>query len=377
MGTTSLFLSAGDLSGDNAAGRLIVALKKIVPDLTVFGLGDDNLKNLGQDQLAEGNELAVLGFWEVAKRYLFFRKLFYHCVDEIKRRKPAAIILVDYPGFNLRLAQRIKSLGIPIIYYISPQVWAWGRRRVNVIKRLVDLMLVILPFEEEFYRRSGVNVHFVGHYLLEDIPQEYIRSPIPVEETMSPINGMTCLPGSRPQEIERMLPPMLETARQYNRIHGTKAVVAGIKGRFDYERLVRQYASDNITVSFEDSRKIIFESSLVLTASGTATLETAIIGRPMVVVYKTGFVTYLIARRLITLDKIALVNLVLGEKVAPELIQKRVKPKHILPELERYYHDKEYVQRVKTKLDTVPELLGSTGASERAARLIAENIRCL
>lgn len=188
METTTLFLSAGDPSGDNAAGRLAMALKRLVPQLSIFGLGGERLKQLGQEQLAGGADLAVLGFWEVAKRYLFFRKLFYQCVDEITRRRPAAAILVDYPGFNLRLARKIKPLGIPIIYYISPQVWAWGKRRLFQIKQLVDLMLVILPFEKEFYDESGVAAHFVGHHLLEDIPREYISSPIPISGTLSLIH---------------------------------------------------------------------------------------------------------------------------------------------------------------------------------------------
>jgi lipid-A-disaccharide synthase len=369
MAATTLFLSAGDPSGDKAACLLIRALKNLVPHHSIFGLGGDRLKQLGQEQLADGRDLAVLGFWEVAKRYSFFHTLLNRCVNDIKRRQPTAVILVDYPGFNLRLAKKIKPLGIPIIYYISPQVWAWGRRRVYDIKRLVDLLLVILPFEVEFYRQYGIDAQFVGHYLLEDIPVEYVRSSIP-------INGTTCLlPGSRPQEIKRILPPMLETIRKYNRIQRTQAVVAGIKGCFDYERYVQQYASDNVTVSFEDSRKIMYESSLVIVASGTATLEAAIIGRPMVVVYKTDFATYLIARRLIKLDRIALVNLVLGEKVVPELIQHKAKPECILPELSKGCDDREYVQHVKTKLDTVPELLGGTGASERAAQLIVKHLK--
>ncbi len=369
MDKTALFLSAGDPSGDNAAARLVVALKELIPDLTIFGLGGEKLKLLGQDQLAEGNELAILGFWEVAKRYFFFRRLFYRCIDEVKRRRPAAVILVDYPGFNLRLAKKIKPLGIPIIYYVSPQVWAWGKRRLFQIKQLVDLMLVILPFEKEFYRQNGIVARYVGHYLLEDIPREYILSPTPINAPLA------LLPGSRPQEIERMLPPMLEAALQYNRLYSTKAVVAGIKDCFNYDKYVKEYAADGITVSFEDSRKIIYQSSLVLTASGTATLEVAIIGRPMVVVYKTGFLTYQIARCLMKLDKIALVNLVLDEKVVPELIQHSVKPEYIIPELERYRKENEYAQQVKAKLDSVPKLLGGAGASERAARMIAEALK--
>jgi lipid-A-disaccharide synthase len=369
MDPTTFFLSAGDLSGDNAASRLMRALKSHFPKLEFFGLGGEKLKQLGQDQLADGDELAVLGFWEVAKRYGFFSRLLYRCVDEITRRRPAAAIFVDYPGFNLRLARRIKPLGIPVIYYISPQVWAWGQSRVSDIKRFVDLLLVILPFEKDFFRGHGIDAHFVGHYLLEDIPREYIRSPLPID-------GPLCLlPGSRPQEMERILPPMLQTARQFNRRYGTKGTIAGIKGRFDYERVIGECVSDDISLSYKDSRQIIFESSLVLTASGTATLEAAIIGRPMVVVYKTGLLTYQIARRLIKLDKIALVNLVLGEKVVPELVQHQVKPKQILSELNTFHNDHQYMQGVKAKLDTVADLLGGPGASERTAELIYEHVR--
>ncbi|MFH1372376.1 MAG: lipid-A-disaccharide synthase [bacterium] len=368
MGSISLFLSAGDPSGDNAAARLVGELSDILPGLNICGLGGEKLRSLGQEQLADGDELAVLGFWEVARRALFFHRLLNRCAEEIRRRRPAAVILVDYPGFNLRLAKKIKPLGIPIIYYISPQVWAWGKGRIADIRELVDLMLVILPFEPEFYQRHGVDARFVGHYLLEDIPASYIGSPLPPKGTLC------LLPGSRKQEIARMLPPMLDTAHRFNQLHGTRTVIAAIKNRFNYDTLMHRYSSGDIGVSYEDSRRIIHDSSLVLTASGTATLETAIIGRPMVVVYKTGFITYQIARRLVKLDSIALVNLVLGEKVVPELIQSRVCPKHILPELTRFVQESDYAPQVKANLDRTSELLGGTGASQRAARLIAEHI---
>ncbi len=368
MGSISLFLSAGDPSGDNAASRLVGELKEVLPGLTFCGLGGEKLLSLGQEQLADGNELAVLGFWEVARRALFFRRLLNRCAEEIRRRRPAAVIMVDYPGFNLRLAKKIKSLGIPIIYYISPQVWAWGKGRIADIRELVDLMLVILPFEREFYRRHGIDAHFVGHYLLEDIPSDYIDSPLPIKGTLC------LLPGSRKQEIARMLPPMLDTSHRFNQLHGTRTVIAAIKDRFDYDAPMRRYSSGDIVVSYEDSRRIIHDSSLVLTASGTATLETAIIGRPMVVVYKTGFITYQIARRLVKLDSIALVNLVLGDKVVPELIQRQVRPDCILPHLTRFVEDSHYTQQMKARLDRTSELLGGSGASQRAAWLIAEHL---
>ncbi len=368
MESSSIFLSAGDPSGDTASARLVENLTRLKPEAEFFGLGGRQLRGLGQRQLADPDDLAVLGFWEVAKRYTFFRQLFFRCISEIEKTRPQVVVLVDYPGFNLRLAKKIKKLGIPIIYYISPQIWAWGKRRIKIIRELVDLMLVILPFEKNFYGPTGINHEFVGHYLLEDIPREYIASP--VSDNMPPT--LALLPGSRAQEIERMLPVMLQTARLFHDKHGARAVVAGVKGKFNYERFMRDSDQENISVSFEDSRKIIHDSNLVLTASGTATLETAIIGRPMVVVYKTGMLTYQIAKRLVRLDKIALANLVLGEKVVPELIQHEASPANMLVELERYVDDKDYRRDVVSKLNRVPGLLGGEGASERAAKLIAQ-----
>jgi len=366
VSTPQLFISAGDPSGDNATSHVVETLKKMTPGLTVFGLGGPKLKALGQEQMADSADLAVLGFWEVVKRFPYFRNLLDRCEREIAARKPSCIMLVDYPGFNLRLAKRVRRLGIPIVYYISPQIWAWGKRRIADIKELVDLMIVILPFEQEFYRSHGVRAEFVGHYLLEDIPSEYIRSPIPNSGTIA------LLPGSRPQEIERMLTPMLETAAAFNHKFGTKAIVAALRNGYDYNQTASAFAGHNIEISSEDSRRILFESDLVLTASGTATLEAGIIGRPMVIVYKTGFVTYQIARRLVKIDKIGLVNLVLGEKVVPELIQGEANGAGMGAALTRYHEEVSYRTGVKERLDTVAGLLGGVGASGRAARLVAK-----
>lgn len=365
MGQPLLFISAGDPSGDNATARLIEDLKQQKPNLGLFGLGGPRLSKLGQEQLADPADLAVLGFWEVAKRYFYFRELFKRCVAEIETRRPGAILLVDYPGFNLRLAKKIKHLGIPIIYYISPQVWAWGKGRLPQIRKLIDQMLVILPFEEQFYREHDVACKFVGHYLLEDIPAEYIASPLPA------IRQLALLPGSRQQEIERMLPVMLETAARLYRNHGYRSVIAGISGAYDYESVCQQYADLGVTVVYDNARKTVYESDLVLTASGTATLEVGLIGRPMVVIYKTGFLTYQIARRLVTLENIGLVNLVLGETVVPELIQGDASASKMATALERFVSDDNYRDNVVAKLRQLPNVLGGTADSQIAAESVA------
>lgn len=359
-----LFISAGDLSGDNAVSRALAELLARKPEVKSFGLGGEKLKALGQEQFADGKEIAVIGFWEVAKKFRFFTRLMDRCAKEIETRKPKCIILVDYPGFNLRLAKKVRPLGIPIVYYISPQVWAWGGKRVGEIRQLVDRMLVILPFEQEFYRNSGVPAEFVGHYLLEDIPKESISSPVP------PSGQIALLPGSRPQEIERMLEPLCRAAAAYNRKHGTRAVVAGIRDRHDYDEIIEQYKDAGVSVSFQDSRRTVYESDMVVTASGTATLEVGIIGRPMVIVYRTGFLTYQIAKRLLKIDTIGLANLVLGEKVVPELIQDEVSESRILVELERLRDDLPAARNMIERLHEIPERLATPSGSRRVAEII-------
>ena len=368
MSEKLIFLSVGDPSGDNPSTRLVEALKARHPSLSFFGLGGPKLAKAGLEQMADPEDLAVFGFWEVVKRVSYFKELLMKCAIAITDRRPDAIILVDYPGFNLRLAKLTKHLGIPIIYYISPQVWAWGKKRLKDISELVDLMLVILPFEEDFYRDSKINVRFVGHYLIEDIPNELISSPMPSD------GPIALLPGSRRQEIERMLTPMLEAASLYNKKHQTRAVVAAIKGRYDYEAAIKAVGDLSITIAYDRSRETVAESSLAVCSSGTATLETAIIGRPMVIMYKTGWVTYWIARSLIKLKMIGLANLVMGEIVVPELIQYKATPAAIVKAMERYANDPEYRETVVARLREVPGLLGGEGASDRAAEHILKQI---
>ena len=366
MNDSLIFISAGDPSGDIAAGRLALALNKQIPGVTYCGLGGERLAAVGQEQFAKGSDLAVLGFWEVAKRFRFFQKLMSRCVAEIERRRPKVLILVDYPGFNLRLAARVKHLGIPIVYYIAPQVWAWGKKRVGDIRQLVDRLLVILPFEEKFFAEHGVPAQYVGHYLLEDIDAAYQNSLPPGTRQLA------LLPGSRPQEIGRMILPMLGAAKLHIEKHGGSAVIAAVRGAYDYETVCQPYQNSGISIEYGNSRDVIYSSDLAVVASGTATLETGIIGRPMVIVYKTGEITYQIAKRVIELDKIGLVNLVLGKKVVPELIQRQVSPRPIAAELGKYMTDADYSTGVFRELQRVPSTLGGIGASERAARQIVE-----
>lgn len=365
MAEESIFLSAGDPSGDNATAKVIESLlaKK---NVTIFGLGGKRLKQLGQIQLANPEDLAVIGFWEVAKQYFFFRRLFNQCLAEIKKRKPKLIVLVDYPGFNLRLAKKLKDLDIPIVYYISPQLWAWGKKRIEQVQKYIDLMIPVLPFEEHFYKDSGVNVKYVGHYLLEDIPKEYIASPAPQ------VGHLALLPGSRRQEIERMLPTMLETAKLMYDRYKIKSVIAGIKNLMDYESYLTEEMKSYISLEYDNARKVVNDAKLVVSASGTATLEVGIIGRPMVIIYKTGYITYFIAKNLVTLTSIGLINLVLDNKIVPELIQHEATAEKISMELSKFLEDELYFKQTKEKLNKTVTLLGDGKASLKTAELLLE-----
>lgn len=364
MGPRSIFISAGDPSGDNACGQLIASLQQTFPDLELFGLGGPRMKKLGQRQLAEAGDLAVLGFWEVAKRFFYFRGLLNNCVWQIEENRPAVVLLVDYPGFNLRLARKIQGFGIPVVYYISPQIWAWKKDRIHLIKRTVDLMLLILPFESEIYQEHELPHRMVGHYLLDDIPREYINSTPPENSQIA------LLPGSRPQEVERMLGPMLAAVKKMQASQELTAVVAGVRGVADYESAIKNSGVRKVVVEYGNTRQVIYESRLAICASGTATLECGLIGRPMVVVYRTGWITYQIAKRLVKLDTIALVNLVLGEKAVPELIQNEACPKRIAEEALLFLSDRSRFDRTVAVLELVSERLGGPGASRRAAEAI-------
>ncbi len=365
-----IFISAGDPSGDIAGSLLLKQLQKHNNSFDFFGLGGPRMCALGQKQPVDGKELAVLGFWEVAKRFFFFKKLINDVVISIKEKKPKVIILIDYPGFNLRLAQKIKNLNIPIVYYISPQIWAWHSKRIIKLKQLIDFMLLILPFESKIFDDAGMKNRFVGHYLFDDIDVKYIKADYNMES-----NLILLMPGSRPQEVQRMLPTMIKTAENLSKNGNWKFVIAGVGGDIDYFSYIKG-STVPINIIFGHTRELIADSRLVVTSSGTATLETGIIGRPMVVIYKTGWLTYQIARRLVKLDKIALINIVGGKKIVPELIQNDASPTKIKQAADLFLNNNQLVIETVGELNKTTDKLGGAGTSERAAETIMGFINC-
>ena len=387
---------AGEASGDLHGARLLAELRRLVPGLRAFGLGGAELRAAGLDAVADSSEVAVVGVVEVLKVLPRVRQVFAALLAEVDRRRPCAAVLIDFPDFNLRLAGRLARRGIPVIYYISPQVWAWRRGRVRTIARRVDEMLVLFPFEVKFYRRLGVRAVHVGHPLIDEVPR--LPSAWDHEPAAGEPYRLALLPGSRRSEIEALLPAMLAAAARVAAelpVAVTLIRAPGIpeallaehveafrrRGAAGRERPGRKLPGGNggggvellpVRVESGDRFGAIADSHLALCASGTATLEVGLLGTPMIVLYRLARWSYLLARLLVRLPNFAMVNLVLGREVVPELLQGEAEPERIGAEALRLLGDPQARARLRAGLAELRPLLGEGGASARAARQVAE-----
>lgn len=361
-----LCVVAGEASGDLHASQVMRELRDIDPSLQLFGIGGDLLAAEGMNVLHHVREMAVVGLIEVIRQLPMFRRVFKEMVERIKAEKPAAVLLVDFPDFNLRLAKQCRAMGVPVLYYISPQVWAWRRRRIFEIARNVDQMIVIFPFEEQLYRSHGVPVTYVGHPLVEQL-EPLRRAP---RQLVEPFR-IALLPGSRTSEIRSLLPPMLEAVVRIRKERSIEPfiVLAPTLDREEAETILAAHGSD-VRIVDRDQRNELAGADLSISSSGTATLESALLGIPVVVVYKLNFITHAIGRRMVKLPHFSLVNIVAGKEVVPELLQENVNGERIAAEAMRLL-DPEVHARVRTELDIVRRRLGEKGASRRAAEVIA------
>lgn len=363
---------AGEASGDRHAADLVRELKARDPRLQFKGIGGDALRQEGVQLFYHINQLAFLGLTEVLKHLPFIRKVAKTVQSELKKGV-GAVILVDYPGFNLRVARMAKKVGAPVIYYISPQLWAWGEKRVEKIRRYVDLMLVIFQFEKSFYEKHGITAHFVGHPLVEQLRIEKSEAEFRRENAISetlPI--LALLPGSREMEVRNLLPVMVQTASELRKTVPCVPVV----GRASQlpQSLYDEYLPPGSDIRLVNSQTplLMRYAHAAMVASGTATLETGFLQTPMVVLYSVSPLTYWLGRMLVKIDTIALANIVMGKKVLPELIQKDVSVEKVHAAVERFFSDPAYYRSVKEELKRIPALLGEEGASRRAAERILE-----
>ncbi len=365
----SVVMIAGEVSGDIHGSRLIASLKSIDPLIQVHGIGGDLMIKEGLEPVYHIEQMAFLGVGEIIRHLPFIRRVFKKMTDLVQVERPAAVILIDYPGFNLRFAKKVKSLGIPVIYYISPQLWAWGKRRVYKIKKYVQMMLVIFPFEKDFYEEYGIRAAYVGHPLV-DIFFDAV-SPKKTEEKEK-VLGL--LPGSRRQELEKLLPDMVRTAKCLKTSGQIdKAVILKVS-TIPIEEYQKYILNDSY-IRIHETRPADFYNMLdvALVSSGTATLETAYFQVPMVIVYRVGALTWFFGRLLVKLDAIGLANIVAGEPMAMELLQKDFNPQRAESEL-RQLLDPERNAEVRQQLAIIKEKLGAPGASRRAAELIVSFI---
>lgn len=363
-----LFFIAGEPSGDLHAARLIAAVRERRPDWRIAGYGGPGMQDAGMELCFDLASMAVMGIVEVVRHLGTIRKLLDDLRIRLDRDRPDALVLVDYPGFNLRAAAMARECGIPVIYYISPQVWAWKKRRIYTLARRVNRMLVILPFEVELYRKVGVPCDYVGHPLLDD---PFLADPPPVQGR-PPV--LAVLPGSREQEIRRIGPVLVETARQYLRRHPeTRLVCAAVNG--ERAEQIRALAPDlPLDIRVGGMREVLARARGALVASGTATLQTALAGVPMLVVYRMHPLTFLLAAAVVRVPHISLVNLLAGREIVPELLQGRARPDVLMPELEALMEEGARRDAMLRDLQGLREKLGGPGASARTAEILIHEV---
>ena len=370
-------ISCGEPSGDLYAGALAVEIRRREPDAAIFGLGGQRLMAGGGELLADYRGLSVTGLVEALRVVPQSLSVLHRLVEAARVEKPQALVAIDFPDFNFRLASAVKKLGIPVVYYISPQLWAWRKSRMRVIKRIADRVLVIFPFEEQLYRDAGVPVQFVGHPLVDlaraQEPRDAFLKEIGLDGS-KPIVAL--LPGSRPNEVERLLPLIRDAVKHIAARHpGTQFVIARAPSLDD--RLfadVKWEPADPVTV-LARTDDVLAIADVVIAASGTATVQAALHGCPMVVIYRLSPLSYRLGRRFVHLDNVAMVNLIAGRRIVPELIQDECTPESIADETLSLLRDPERVGLMRAGLAEVRAKLGSPGASGRAAEAVLEVAR--
>jgi len=361
------YIISGEASGDLHGSNLIKSLNQLDNQIDVRAWGGDLMQDAGAKIVKHYRELAFMGFVEVIKNLGTILKNISFCKKDILNFNPDVLILIDYPGFNLRIAKWAKSKGIKVVYYISPQIWAWKENRIKTIKSSVDKMLVILPFESTFYKKWNYKVNYVGHPLVEVVDKFVNNQPSPRKNwTARTVIGI--LPGSRKQEINIKLPIMLEVAKQLPEYQFVVAKAPGIEDAF-YDGLLKDLK--NVSTLKNQTYSLLYEAKAALVTSGTATLETALFGVPQIICYKGSSISYEIAKRIIKIKYIGLVNLIMDKPVVKELIQDDLTTKSIIAELKQILENPSKQNQIFEDYASLKNQLASGGnASNNAAKII-------
>lgn len=374
----SILIVAGEASSSLYAQRLLEHWKNKKLKIHAFGVGSRAMESCGFECLGRSEDMAVVGLTEVIKHYSHIKSVFLKIIEQTELRRPDVILLLDYPDFNLRLAEKLKPLGIPIVYYISPQVWAWRKSRIHKIRKLVDRMLCVLPFEEEFYKQNGVQVDFVGHPLLDEISKtgeseedkRHSRGRFGFSKNDVVVGLM---PGSRQSEIRHNLAEQLKAVRLLHERQPQLKFALLVAPSLNKEDLRPYFTHLDIPIQMiqDDPLVMVGLVDYVICASGTATLVVGLMEKPMVIMYKVNALTALLARYLVrNTIGFGLVNLVLGKKVVPELFQEQASAENMATEIEKYIADRNYDRDIRSTLGSLKNLLGKNGTTQRVSEIL-------
>jgi lipid-A-disaccharide synthase len=371
---------AAEASSELYGRRIIEEARRRSLFLSFYGIGSQAMNDMGFDLVEKSENMAVVGLWEVVAHWSVISNAFRSLVNRAKKKHPAAALLMDYPDFNLRLAKKLHNLGIPVLYFISPQVWAWRTGRVHLIKRIVSRMLVVFPFEKNFYESFNVPVSFVGHPLLDEVKNSILdheRRHISREQMGVSANDFLVglLPGSRASELKHNFQTQLEAALEIKKKRPQAKFLILVAPTLDKDNLAALIPKDfslEIRVVKDEPLKILQLCDACIVASGTATLMTGLAGTPMVIMYKMNAMTGFLARRLVKGTFFGMANLILGEKVVPELFQQEANPENLSAEIVKYIDDQELVKSVRQKLGQIKDRLGNGGAISKVVDNLAE-----
>lgn len=372
-----VLIIAGEASGDLHASGLVHEIQNAAPGTEIFGIGGDRMRDLGVKLFYHISEMSVLGFVDVLKQIRFFKRVYRELVAVMENDQPDLLILIDYPGLNLKLAKAARERGIKVLYYIAPQVWAWGAGRVKKMARWVDKMAVIIPFEEKLYRDAGIDATFVGHPLLEVVKPGLGKDEFLIQrglDSTKKIIGL--LPGSRHLEVKRLLPEMLHAVEKLRSDYPNVQAIIGqadTVDESDYKDILAPFRSVKLVKN--NTYNIMKHSDLLLVASGTATLESALFATPLIIVYKVDPISYFIGRQLVKIDSIGLVNVIAEKKIVPEFIQGQFRAANIVPEMKKLLLEKDDREKMIGELHKIRKKLGEPGASVQAANMAVEMMR--
>ena len=366
----TVLIAAGEISGDIHASALIENLKKLNPELDFFGIGGKRMEASGINLVERMDKHSIVGVWEAIVKLWDIGKIYKKIMAAVLRKKPVAAILIDYPGFNLTLARSLKKKGIRVVYYITPQVWAWGASRIRLIKKYVDKAIVILKFEEDLFKKHGIDAAFVGHPLLDRKPQNACpdRKSLNLAEAKFTV---ALLPGSRESEVKKMLPVMLKTSLLMLKKGGVQFVLlknSGVEENI-YTEITAKSGFSPAALK-DNTYGCLALADFVFTSSGTATLESAIMEKPMLITYRTSFLTAFLFKFFARTRFIGLVNIIAKKEIAPEVLQYDARPEKLAAEITSFILSPEKLKKQLHDIRQVKSLLGTPGASLRAARII-------